>query len=160
TPEEQQQIVNFEMALSTAQIIGTYAGRLDAHGATGGPVPLTTQPFFVSQNSSIDPVVPGLEPPGGLVVPGDKQFTPNIFNTFDAWASLPDDSPRAAVARGQEIFNSKPITITDVAGINDDVAAGGLVKGGITSVEGTCGTCHDTPNVGNHSFPTPLDIGT
>lgn len=25
---------------------------------------------------------------------------------------------------------------------------------------GTCGTCHDTPDVGNHSFPTPLDIGT
>jgi cytochrome c peroxidase len=25
---------------------------------------------------------------------------------------------------------------------------------------GTCGTCHDTPNVGNHSFPTPLNIGT
>ena len=22
------------------------------------------------------------------------------------------------------------------------------------------GTCHDTPNVGNHSSPTPLDIGT
>ena len=25
---------------------------------------------------------------------------------------------------------------------------------------GTCTTCHDTPNVGNHSFPLPLDIGT
>ena len=31
---------------------------------------------------------------------------------------------------------------------------------GIPSLQGTCGTCHDTPNVGNHSFPTPLDIGT
>jgi len=27
-------------------------------------------------------------------------------------------------------------------------------------LQGTCGTCHDTPNVGNHSFPTPLNIGT
>jgi cytochrome c peroxidase len=40
------------------------------------------------------------------------------------------------------------------------VAAGGLVAGGIRSLQGTCGTCHDTPNVGNHSFPTPLNIGT
>jgi cytochrome c peroxidase len=34
------------------------------------------------------------------------------------------------------------------------------VPRGIPSLQGTCGTCHDTPNVGNHSFPTPLDIGT
>src|SRR5207245_5295664 len=61
--------------------------------------------------------------------------------------------PRAAVARGQLIFNSRPINITGVAGINDDLPAGG-------SLQGTCGTCHDTPNVGNHSFPTPLNIGT
>ena len=37
---------------------------------------------------------------------------------------------------------------------------GGLVVGGIPSLQGTCGTCHDTANVGNHSFPTPLNIGT
>jgi hypothetical protein len=64
------------------------------------------------------------------------------------------------VARGQQLFNSLPINITGVAGINDDVSAGGLMAGGIPSLTGTCGTCHDTPNVGNHSFPTPLDIGT
>src|SRR5207245_5670520 len=51
TPAEQQQIVNFEMALSTAQVIDNLAGRLDAHGATGGPIALTTQPFFISINS-------------------------------------------------------------------------------------------------------------
>jgi hypothetical protein len=164
TPDEQQQIVNFEMALSTAQIIDYSAGRLDAHGATGGPLPLTTQPFFISMNSSVRFLLPpplfNFEPPGGLVTPGDGQFTPAIFNPFDAWASMPDTSPRAAIARGQVIFNSKPINITGVAGINDDVTAGGLVKGGVPSLQGTCGTCHDTPNVGNHSFPTPLNIGT
>jgi cytochrome c peroxidase len=64
------------------------------------------------------------------------------------------------VTRGQTIFNSRPITITGVAGINDDISQGGLVPGGIPSLTGTCGTCHDTPNVGNHSFPTPLNIGT
>jgi len=161
TPAEQQQIVNFEMALSTAQIIGNYTGRLDAHGATGGPVALTTQPFFITMNSSVHFLLPQFEQPGGLVTPGDGQFTPAIFNPFDAWVSLPQTSPRPAVARGQVIFNSKPINITGVAGINDDVLAGGLGgNGGIPSLTGTCGTCHDTPNVGNHSFPTPLNIGT
>ncbi len=154
------QIVNFEMALSTAQAFGFSTGLLNAQGATGGPVLLTTQPFFVSINSSVNPLVPTLEQPGGLVTPGDGQFTPVIFNLFDAWASRPSTFPRAAVARGQAIFNSKPINITGVAGINDDVSTGGLVAGGISSLTGTCGTCHDTPNVGNHSFPTPLDIGT
>ncbi len=160
TPAEQQEIVNFEMALFTAQTIGSYAGRLDAHGANGGPVSLATQPFFLSINSSVNPLVPTLETPGGLVTPGDGKFIPAIFNPFDAWAALPDTSPRGAVARGQAIFNSKLINITGVAGINDDVSAGGLVPGGIPSLQGTCGTCHDTPNVGNHSFPTPLNIGT
>ncbi|HEX9105479.1 MAG TPA: hypothetical protein VF997_24880, partial [Polyangia bacterium] len=26
-------------------------------------------------------------------------------------------------------------------------------------IAGTCTTCHDTPNAGNHSLPLPLDIG-
>lgn len=160
TPAEQQQIVNFEMSLFTAQTIGSYAGRLNAHGANGGPVSLASQHFFLSINSSVNPLVPTLETPGGLVTPGDGKFVPAIFNPFDAWAALPDTSPRAAVARGQAIFNAKAINITGVAGINDDASAGGLVAGGIASFTGTCGTCHDTPNVGNHSFPTPLDIGT
>jgi cytochrome c peroxidase len=160
TPTEQQQIADFEMALSTAQIIDNYSGRLDAHGASGGPISLTTQPFFISVNSSVHFLLPQFEQPGGLVAPGDSQFTAAIFSPFDAWTSTPDLSPRAAVARGQVIFNSRPINITGVAGINDDVSAGGLVAGGISSLTGTCGTCHDTPNVGNHSFPTPLNIGT
>jgi hypothetical protein len=165
TADEQTQIVNFEMALSTAQIIDNFAGRLDGRGATGGPVPLTTQPFFIGVNSSVRFLLPppqfNYEFPGGLVTPGDGQFTPAIFNPFDAWASMPSTSPRAAVARGQAIFTSKTINITGVAGINDDVLAGGLVgNGGIPSITGTCGTCHDTPNVGDHSFPTPLNIGT
>lgn len=153
-------IVNFEMALTTAQAFGNRTGLLNARGANGGPLALLDEPFFISINSSVHPLVPALEQPGGLVAPGDGQFTPAIFNTFDAWATLPYDDPRAAVARGQAIFDSTPINITGVAGINDDVTAGGLVAGGIPSLTGTCGTCHDTPNVGNHSFPTPLDIGT
>jgi cytochrome c peroxidase len=160
TAAEQEQIVNFETALFTAQTTGAVVGRLDARGASGGPSALLSQPFFIGINSSVNFLLPQFEQPGGLVAPGDGQFTPRVFDLFDAWADLPPDSPRAAVARGQALFNSKPITITDVKGINDKYVAGGLVPDGIPSLKGTCGTCHDTPNVGNHSFPTPLDIGT
>ncbi len=161
TSAEQQEIVNFEMALFTAQSFGFLTGPLNTNGASGGPVPLVSLPFFVTINSSVHALLPsGSEQPGGLVAPGDGQFTSNIFDLYNAWSGFPSHDFRASVARGQSIFNTTPITITGVAGINDDVSEGGLVSGGIPSLTGTCGTCHDTPNVGNHSFPTPLNIGT
>src|SRR5579885_3734911 len=174
TPAEQQEIVKFEMGLTTAQAFGRGTGFLHAHGANGGPLALLNQPFFISINSSVHPLVPSLEQPGGLVTPGDGQFSSAVFGIFDAWQGLSDcagegkegdcdnerNAARASVARGQAIFNSKSIDIRGAAGINDDLSAGGLVAGGIPSLTGTCGTCHDTPSVGNHSFPTPLNIGT
>jgi cytochrome c peroxidase len=161
TSAEQQEIVNFETSLFTAQSFSFPAGPLNSQGANGGPVPLTTQPFFISINSSVHALLPGgPEQPGGLVTRGDGGFTSDIFNLYNSWSGLPSYDVRASVARGQAIFNSRPITITGVAGINDDASQGGLVSGGIPSLVGTCGTCHDTPNAGNHSFPTPLNIGT
>jgi cytochrome c peroxidase len=166
TALEQQQIVDFETKLFTAQIRDRHAGNLDAGGANGGPVSLAAQPFFITVNSSVHFLVPAFEQPGGLVNPGDGQFTSNIFNLYSNWAQIRDrdyeehSAARRAVARGEVLFNTLEIPITGVAGINDDVAAGGLVAGGVPSLLGTCGTCHDTPNVGNHSFPTPLNIGT
>jgi len=160
TPAEQQEIVAFETALFTAQAFGAKTGLLDTRVANGGPGTLVSEPFFISVNSSVHFLLPQFEQPGGLVAPGDGEFSSAIFNLFEGWAALPPRDPRAAVARGQALFNSKPINISGVAGINDDVSAGGLVPGGIPALQGTCGTCHDTPNVGNHSFPTPLNIGT
>jgi cytochrome c peroxidase len=58
---------------------------------------------------------------------------------------------RQSIARGEEVFNNTNINITGVAGLNDDL--------NVTSIPGFCGTCHDTPNVGNHSVKAPLDIG-
>jgi cytochrome c peroxidase len=166
TAEEQQQIVDFEMKLFTAQTHDRRAGDLDQDGAKGGPNPLATQAFFISVNSSVHFLLPAFEQPGGLATPGDGQFTSNIFNLYDKWAQGTDGSyqeqavARRSIARGEQLFNTLQIPISGVAGINDDVAAGGLVVGGIPLLQGTCGTCHDTPNVGNHSFPTPLNIGT
>ncbi len=158
TPAEQQQIVDFETKLFTAQLFDNRAGLLNVDGAQGGPASLSTQPFFISINSSVHYLLPSFEQPGGLVTPGDGQFTPNIFNLYAKWAQ--SNSARQSVARGEQLFNTLQIPLSDVPGINDDVTAGGLVAGGIPALQGTCGTCHDTPNVGNHSFPTPLNIGT
>ena len=85
TAAEQQQIVNFEMALYTAQSYGFLTGPLDSRGATGGPVALSTQPFFVSVNSSVHALLPnGPEQPGGLTAPGDGQFTDRTFSICTA----------------------------------------------------------------------------
>ncbi len=146
TTQQIQGIVNFEMALSTAQAFDFQAGDLSSGGATGGPMSLATQTtpaFFVGIN----------DPLGGN--PHGTAFSPVIFNLFDAWAkggSHGDQgNQRASIARGQALFNSKPINITGVGGLNDDL--------NIATIPGTCGTCHDSPNVGNHSVSAPLNIG-
>ena len=64
------------------------------------------------------------------------------------------DEARRAIARGQEIFNTHPIAITGVSGINDEAAFGKPA-----TLMGTCSACHNTPNGGNHSVVAPLDIG-
>src|SRR5215831_8106246 len=88
TEAEKQQIVDFEMGLFTAQMTATDGGRLDAQGAYGGPVPLVTQPFFISRNSSVQFLLKsiglvGPETPGGLVTPGDGGFTSLVFNIYN-----------------------------------------------------------------------------
>lgn len=149
TPQQQAQIVDFEMSLSTAQAFDFRAGALNTGGALGGPSDLalqTTPDFFVGIN----------DPLGGN--PQGTAFTPAIFHLFDSWAQLSErdgdgDSGgrRASIARGQALFNSKPINITGVAGLNDAL--------NLAVIPGTCGTCHDAPNAGGHSLPVPLNIG-
>lgn len=139
TDAQQQAIVSFEMGLTTAQIADLSAGLLTAHGGEGGSANLANQLFFIGVN---DPLGQN---------PTNAPFTSSIFNLYNALANFNQNDPRAAVARGQAVFNSKPIAITGVAGLND--ATGQPV------INGFCGTCHDTPNVGNHSVAAPLNIG-
>jgi hypothetical protein len=150
SPQQQQAIMEFEMALSTAQAFDYRAGALDGRGVAGGPVQLarkTTPAFFIGIN----------DPLGGN--PMGTPFTPVIFDLFNAWTNQDGSSSnfghagsrRASIARGEAVFNSKPINITDVAGLNDDL--------NLAVIPGTCGTCHDSPNAGNHSLSVPLNIG-
>jgi hypothetical protein len=151
TADEARQIVAFETGLFTAQGWDHRAGSLRALGARGGPVALSWQPFFIGIN---DPV--GLNPSGAA-------FDPNAFTAFDAWSALPRahrdpmNDRRRAIARGQKIFNTKPITLSGVAGLNGETFASGVTVP--ASFSGTCTICHDAPNAGDHSVKAPLDIG-
>jgi cytochrome c peroxidase len=139
---------DFQLGVVFAQIIDCEAGRLDADGAKGGAANLLAQPFYVGIND-----LQGHDPMG-------HPFTRKAFDLFDAWAP-PAQRPRhedgkakarAAIYRGQELFNNFEFDITGVNGLNDLLAQ--------PTVRGTCSTCHNAPNVGSHSVYRMFDIGT
>jgi cytochrome c peroxidase len=163
TDAQREAIVDFETALFTAQTDDSDAGDLHAVGATGGPTPLASQGL-----SLVIYVVLG------------KNFNPRVFTLFDAWSNVGGpavkpvaprhlplvgvrdpvsapagdtryDAARRSIARGEAIFNTRPIAITGVRGLNDVLDE--------PTIPGTCTTCHNTPNAGNHSTSLPLDLG-
>ena len=147
TDAQREAIVSFETTLFTAQVFDHEAGELTARGALGGPQYLSGQEFYFGIND---------------VVSGDYRtgavFSGTVFKLYAAWNTIDrggaDGSrteARRTVARGETLFNTKPIVITGVKGINDDL--------GVRDFHGTCTTCHDTPSAGDHSIPAPLDIG-
>jgi hypothetical protein len=152
--EQLKQIVAFEMGLHTAQAMDNDAGWLGARGATGGVAALSKQPFHIGIN----------DPLGGN--PTGESFNPEAMTLFVTWRNLSGpsndirdlgdtrerNSARQSAARGEQIFNTRSIAITGVNGLNDALNAPVL--------QGTCTTCHDAPNVGNHSVPLAINIGT
>lgn len=139
------QIVAFEQGIFSAQAADFKVGYLNDAGATGGPFALSRQNFYLGINDVL-----GGDPAGAA-------FNPDVMDLYAAWADPSRAGPgalganRAAVARGEKLFNEKPIAISGVAGLNDKV--------GMPVIAGGCVTCHDTPNVGNHSVKLPINIG-
>lgn len=156
--QAQSDIVAFEANLYTGlyrAVPGNGGGpiQLDADGANGGPAYIadTVAPaFFAGVN---DPLKPG--------------FTSTTFTIYQAWeptspgyASL--SRKEQAIGRGEAIFNGTTFVIHDVPGLNSvpgdplynptDPLAGQDIRGG-------CGTCHNSPNVGNHSSSLAINIG-
>jgi cytochrome c peroxidase len=158
-------IANFELNLVTAQQVDHRAGDLDAGDAYGGPMNLADQMFYVTINDVL----------GADVM--NHTFNPDSMTLYQAWANSRNETRtgiahgtrqfgsksnylawvkqrnkvRASIARGEKLFGSKPIKIVNVGGLNDDL--------NLPVIQGTCTTCHDTPNVGNHSVALPIDIG-
>jgi len=145
TAAQVAEIVAFETGIFTAQAFDRKAKELSSDRSNGGPVALSSQlaKFFVGVNDPLG------QNPSGL------PFTSQIFDPFRPWLGVKGNSPvvdqRRSIARGEELFNNTVINITGVSGLNDEL--------NIASIPGFCGTCHDTPNVGNHSVSAPLDIG-
>ncbi|HEY0254464.1 MAG TPA: hypothetical protein VGC41_23210, partial [Kofleriaceae bacterium] len=147
TPAQQADIIGFETSLFTAQVVDNNAQDLTAKHALGGPDHLAHVAFSYGANDNL----------------GDYQtgapFTPVIFTEYAAWNNAPGggtEAARASIARGEALFNSFPITISDVPGLT---TASPFVPPLPTTLTGTCGTCHDTPGGGNHSIVAPLNIG-
>src|SRR5262249_55632233 len=144
TPTVTQAIVDFEMALFTAQSFDNDAHELTAQQASGGAQNASQLTFYIGINDLFgDPIT-------------KQPFNPIVFTSYDNWNGLPGggtQAARAAVARGQALFNGKPIVISGVSGINDEPAFGSPQQ-----VAGTCTTCHDTPGSGNHPEPAPLHL--
>jgi cytochrome c peroxidase len=162
TALQQQQIVSFEgctqadtpalcantpagSGIFTAQIFDQKGLSLSGDGANGGPIALSQQlsKFFIGVN---DPL--GQNPTGA-------PFSPKIFELYSGWAGLRGSGEvfdqRQSILRGEEVFNTTKLSITGVAGLNDALNQ--------PIIQGFCGTCHDTPNVGHHSVRAPLNIG-
>jgi hypothetical protein len=149
-----ERIVAYQLGLYTAQVLDNAAGTLFAAGGLGGPRVLSGRAFVFGVN---DPL--GCDPAGENCTGSNPDFTPIVFTEYAAWQGVRHGSrhaARAAVARGQGLFNTLAIPIKAVAGINDDFAGPGQFD---VPILGTCTTCHDTPHAGNHSVPAPLDIG-
>ena len=156
-----ESIVAFEEALFFAQTRDNQANDLTDAGAKGGPTTLAAQDFYIGINDNfgdcIDPICHTVGAALGTGARG-APFTPVVFNIYDAWANASGHGKtaeeRKSVARGQALFNTFPIPISGVSGINDEAAFGAP-----TSFVGSCTTCHDSPNAGDHSVVAPLNIG-
>jgi hypothetical protein len=161
-------IADFQLALFAAQSTSTLAGALDVAGCTnnpqghacetarGGPAKLAallTEPSPGGDQGGFPPFFVGIN---DSFATGFKNIS---FTIFDPWESdaLPADGSdltnnRGEIGDGENLFYTKPIEITGVAGLNDVL--------GQPVIRGFCTTCHDTPDVGNHSQPRFFNIGT
>jgi hypothetical protein len=140
------QIVDFEMHMVTAQVDDNGAGQLNSDNAMGGANILAQQRFWVGINDTL-----GNDPTGDA-------FDEKAMRLFDDWNDPtaqfrrdPRGLARAAIARGEQLFNSMPIAIRGVAGLNDVT--------GLPVIHGSCSSCHNSPNIGNHSMALPVNIG-
>jgi len=144
-PEVAQAIVSFELPLFSAQTkvkIGTTLVDLTT-AVPGGPDYLASavEPaFYVGINDTFDP-----------------SFDREAFTLFAAWEpSAPQSgltSLQKSIGRGEHIFNTRVFNITGVGGLN------GPLDASQAPIPGTCTTCHNSPEVGNHSSPLPINIG-
>jgi len=87
--------------------------------------------------------------PSGAMTPGPASRTAASITRSRLQLTL-QSKRRDSIDRGQVLFDQKPFNII-VPGLNDEQH--------LPSITGACGTCHDSPNVGNHSVGAFFKIG-
>src|SRR5262249_47461523 len=103
-------MIQFELGLYSAQATDTLAGSLRSNGATGGAARLAALTYTPGINNPVN------QTPGA-------PFNPNVFTLFTAWINS-SNAQQASIARGENIFNTAPVTIVNVRGVNDNVSLG------------------------------------
>lgn len=139
TAAQVAQMVAFENGVYTAQSSDAQAGDLTASGVTGGPAALAAAPAGL------------LAAAGGEVV-----------TAFDAWnpAKTSVSARRASIYRGQQIFNLRAFTTSDISGFNNSAILTGAPGAPAVSFKASCSTCHG--QVAGTTDPLPQgqhDIG-
>jgi cytochrome c peroxidase len=133
-----QQIVDFETQFFSAQETLARGGSVTDLGALGGPEYLSATPA-AGTNAVTDP-----------------NYVP--MTLFDAWGANSGtsqaDRVRQSIYRGEQIFNLRPFTISNVPGFNDVPPVNNSFLGG-------CAFCHSQANAGTDVLPrSQQDIGT
>ncbi len=138
TQAQLQRILEFENQVFSAATWSSGAGDLLE---PGGP-------------SALGPRAMARETPGL----GDNYYTP-VFGYFDQWKPKAGEEPvagqatfRASVARGMEVYFTRPFYIRDVTHLNT-VGLGNPIKR-------TCATCHNAKMTGMDFAPGWMDLGT
>jgi hypothetical protein len=162
-------IADFQLNLFAAQIRGNLAEALDVPGCTtddngnpcdtarGGPVNLAAVLTSGSPGADQGPFPAFFIGINDSFAAGFKNISYTVFDPWEA-KDLPASDTRVVtksrgdIGDGEQIFYTKPIEISGVPGLNDVL--------GQPVVHGFCTTCHDTPDVGNHSRPRFFNIGT
>lgn len=139
---DQSNIATFETTLFHAPTTANGV-TLNAGGANGGPDYLKNVVLPAYKPGANDPLQPG--------------FNRRVFTIYGVWepgpgAPPPPSAAAAAIGRGEAIFNNRGFTIANVAGLNGP-------NDGRGPIGGTCSTCHNNPNVGNHTVARFLDQG-
>src|SRR6266545_1458493 len=176
-------IADFQLNLFSAQSRSNLVGDLTLRGcdisaseeepgecepARGGPTALADVLIHGSAGD-FPAFFPGINDPLPVTSTGTPSSTFNnvSFIIFEPWESetlgpapTVDGEPqdptltlnRGEIGDGENIFYTKPMTITGVPGLND-------IDGGAAVIHGTCTTCHNTPDVGNHSKVRFMNTG-
>jgi len=137
TTAQIDEIVAFERQVFSAQIYSRNARDLTSGTPTlpvnGGPKWLAGQPLAAA-----------IPADGSLKLYGNWDVTNPVGGIAQA---------RAAIARGEKLFNTRQFTIANVAGFNSVPAIG-------NNAPGTCATCHNQTGSGNDTLPfAQRDVG-